>query len=224
MKTFAILLLAALPALAAEDRIFLRSAGNWTNATKVLAAASKLEASESPKDKAAGRALLLELAEAGNAEAAVMVSYHLTSYPQAVQLLGSHARKGNVTAQKQLAVAALKARNETAAFGWYQMAANQGDTDSQVRVAKAYATGMGVARDWSRAQAMFEKAEDFIGIADHLRSGTAEHYKWVRVAQLRGRQSMQERLESLANYPPSVIAAGEQAAVDYVKRRWPETR
>jgi TPR repeat protein len=225
MKTMPLLLLMlTLPALAQiQDRVFLNSTRSWTNASEAIKAAERLCNSTAIPDKASGRQLMLELARAGRVEASLNLWSEDMPIELARELLTPHAQKGNIQAMLKLASTLRRVGYPKEVVYWYRRAADCGDKVGKYALANAYVDGYGGTRDWITAAKLFEELESFTLRADLESDGSIEHYKWIRVAQLRG-QDIGSRAKELAAYPKAIVDAGERQALEYVSRRYPAAR
>ena len=219
-----VLLTLALPALAqTQDRIFLRSASQWTNTADALKTAERLYSSDSIPEKASGKQMMLELARAGILQAALNLWSETMPIELARELLTPHAQKGNVDVMLKLAICLRWKGYPKEVVYWYRKAADRGDKTGKFLLARAYVDGYGGRRDWAAAAKLFEEGESFTERAGFERDGSVEHYKWIRVAQLRS-QDIGSRGKELAGYPAGIIEAGERQAAQYISTRYPARR
>ena len=149
------------------------------------------------------------------------------------------AKSGNAEAQFLLGIKFETGtdvkRNLESAADWFEKAALQGHPAAQFKLANAYAAGKGRPQDqaaasqWYRrsAEQNFGPSQYNLGIgllaAATAFEGRAEAFAWIAMAARNGvapAQKVRQRL--LASWPPDLIAAGEQRAVELLRQYVPK--
>ncbi|HTS24012.1 MAG TPA: tetratricopeptide repeat protein [Casimicrobiaceae bacterium] len=121
-----------------------------------------------PRARSLPAACAIALAMAASAVAGPLedgvAAYHRKDYTTAAELWTPLAEQGNAIAQYSLGSLFAEgkgvARDDQAAFKWFERAANQGNAAAQYNVGASYASGTGVAKNDAEAAKWFRKAAD----------------------------------------------------------------
>ncbi len=222
MKPILIILLVSTAFSVAAQSIYLPAKAARTNEVDAVITATRLLESSSPAIKAQGLDLMIQLANGGSVPAALQVGKYYSNNnarEKAVEFYLIAARKGNVDAQVTLAARYYNDNNYAEAFKWYQQAASKGNREAKNGLAFCFFKGHGTAKNIPRAIQLYEETEYFQGIAG-ITENPVEKYKWLRVAQLSGKDVDSNLKDFVAKYPKPVIDQGEPLAQSYYNKRF----
>lgn len=229
--------------LAAVGLFFLQTA----SVPRPLSTPTMATAAAPKPDKPAASGSIAQLAESGNADAALLLGLQYldgTGAPkdpsQALHWLQRAAESGQPMAQYRLGN--LYAPEDSVVFNpaeaarWYEAAARQGNIQAMNNLAVSYAAGTGVAKDATLAAQWFAKAAELGYVTaqfnlavlyergEGVEHNRVEAYKWYALAAASGDGEAQSRLEAIAGELSSAERAAGQRAVQGFKPTAPSTQ
>jgi hypothetical protein len=171
---------------------------------------------------ASARRLLLPLAEAGNADAQIMLGIMYENglgVPQndsvAVTWYCKAADQGQANAQCNLGYMYYNGRGITRDYGaaatWFCKAAEQGHTSSQFNLGIMYENGLGVAQDYATAASWYRKAADQGHARAEARAQEAEQHAKAQEQKQREQERIREEQQHEARLE------GAQKSIDYFR-------
>jgi len=201
-----------------------------------VATAEPTPAAASPAKKLTPLERIEELANGGNAKAAVVLGVKYLdgdgiarNDADAAQWLERAAKSGEPVAQYRLGTLYQRGvgvvQDETQALHWYEAAANQGNRKAMHNLGVFYAEGRGTTQDYDKAASWFERAAN-MGYVDSqfdlavlyergagVSQSLSDAYKWYSIAAHNGDEVSKARVDVLETQLDAGELASARAAI-----------